>query len=152
MVRGIAIPNWLAALGAPGIMAAGKDSRFIGKAFRGFCTAHNIVLQTAIPGYRQSLGATERWRGLFRSIIDHVVGNKKPNSLSNKEWEEYAAMTMARLNSQVRQFGGFAPGKRVFGWTPKKCRYVRLVIHILRILLTRQRHQPKNSWVSWVNP
>ena len=24
-----------------------------------------------------------------------------------------------RLNSQVRQFGGFAPGRRVFGRTPK---------------------------------
>ena len=48
-----------------------------------------------------------------------MVGNKNPNNLSNKEWEEFAAMTTMRINSQVRQFGGFAPGKRVFGRTPK---------------------------------
>ena len=28
-------------------------------------------------------------------------------------------MTMAHLNSQVQQFGGFTPGKRVFGGNPK---------------------------------
>ena len=100
-------------------MVADKDSRFIGEVFQEFRNAHNVVLQTVIPGHHQSLGATERRRGLFRSIMDHVIGNKKPNSLSRKEGKEFAAMTTMRLNSQVRQFGGFAPGKRVFGRTPR---------------------------------
>ena len=48
-----------------------------------------------------------------------MVGNKKPKNSSNKEWEEFAEMTMVRLNSQVQQFGGFNSGRRVFGRTPK---------------------------------
>ena len=56
---------------------------------------------------------------MFRTIIDRAIGNKKPENLSNKEWGEFAAMTTMRLNSQVRQFEGFAPGRRVFGRTPK---------------------------------
>ena len=56
---------------------------------------------------------------MFRTIIDHGVGNKKPNSLRRKEWGEFAATTTTmRLNPQVRQFGGFAPGQRVFGRIP----------------------------------
>ena len=39
--------------------------------------------------------------------------------MRNKEWGEFAATTTMRLNSQVQQFGGFAPGKRVPGRTPK---------------------------------
>ena len=70
--------------GAPGIMAADRDSACVGKVFRGFRTARNIVLRAVIPGHHRSLGATERRRGLFRSIIAHVVGNKKPNSPSQK--------------------------------------------------------------------
>ena len=100
-------------------MVADKDSRFIGEVFQEFRTTRNIVLQTVIPGHRQSLGATARRRALFRSIIDHAVGNRKPNSLSSKEWEGFAEMATMRLNSQVRQFGGFKPGQRVFGRTPK---------------------------------
>ena len=52
------------------------DSRFIGKLFRDFCTTRNIISQTAIPGPHRSLGDTERRRGLFRAIIDHVVGGR----------------------------------------------------------------------------
>ena len=100
-------------------MAAGRGSGFIGKVFPEYRTARNIVLQTVIPGRRQSLGETERRRALFRSITDHAIGNKKPNSLSNKEWAEFESVPMMRLNSQVRQFGGFAPGRRVSGRTPK---------------------------------
>ena len=99
-------------------MTADKDSGFTGEVSQGFCTARNIVLQAVIPGNHQSLGVNERRRALFRSITDHAIGNKKPNSLSN-EWEEFAAMTMMRLNSQERKFGGFAPAQRVFGRTPK---------------------------------
>ena len=76
MVRSSAIPNWLAVFGAPEIMVTDEESRFIGKASRGFLNARNIVSQTVIPGHRQSLGATERSHGLFRSIIDHVMGIK----------------------------------------------------------------------------
>ena len=66
-------------------MVAGKDSRFIGKVFQEFRTARNIVLQTVIPGHHQSLGGAERRHGLFRSIMDHAIGNKKTNSSSRKE-------------------------------------------------------------------
>ena len=98
---------------------AGGDSWFIGEVFQEFCTALNIVSPSVIPCHRQSLGATERRRGLFRSISDHAIGNKKPNSSSREEWGEFSVMTPIHLNSQVRQFSGFAPGKRVFGRTPK---------------------------------
>ena len=46
-------------------------------------------------------------------------GNKKPNSLGRKECEEFAGMPTMRLNSQVRQFDGCAPGQRVVGRTPE---------------------------------
>ena len=71
-----AISNWLDVFAAPEIVENGKDSRFTGEVFRGFCTAHNVVLQTVIPGHHLSLGATGRRRGLFRSIICHAIGNK----------------------------------------------------------------------------
>ena len=118
-VRESAIPNWLALFGAPGIMVASEDSRFIGKVPREFSTARNIVSQTVIPGHHQSLGETERRHGLFRTTIDHVVGNKKPNSLGRKEWGEFSAMATMRLNSQVLKFGGSAPRQRVSGRTPE---------------------------------
>ena len=79
------ISNWLAAFEKLGIVAHGEDSGFIGEAVRGFCTARKIVSQAVIPGHHQSLGATERRHGLLRSIIDHLVGGKKPNSSSRKE-------------------------------------------------------------------
>ena len=110
MVRGNVMSNLLSVFGTPAIMVTDRDSGFIGEVSQEFRTARNVVLQPVIPGHHQSLGATERRRGLFRSIIDHAIGNKKPNSPSNKEWEEFAAMAMIRLNPQVRQFGGFAPG------------------------------------------
>ena len=76
MVRGIAISNWLAVFGTPEIMVAAKDARFIGNVFHEFRTTRNIVLQAVMPGHRQSLGATGRRHGMFRSIIDHAIGNK----------------------------------------------------------------------------
>ena len=100
-------------------MVGDKGSRFTGEVFQEFCTARNIISQAAIPGHRQSLGATERRRGLLRTIIDHAIGNRKPNSLGRKEWKEFSAMTTMRLNPQVRQFGGFATGQSVFGRTPE---------------------------------
>ena len=105
--------------GTPEIMMADKDSRFVGEIFQDFCTARNIIPKTAIPGHHQSAGATERRRRLFRAIIDHVAGERKPKKLSNKEWEEFASMTMMHLNSQVQQYDGFTPGQRVFDRTPK---------------------------------
>ena len=77
------------------------------------------MLQTVIPANRQSLGATERRRRLFRTTMDRVIGNKKPKNLGNKEWKEFAEMTTMRLNSQVQQYDGSALGETVFGRTPK---------------------------------
>ena len=87
--------------------------------FQEFCTARNIISQTVTPCHRQSLGATERRHGLFRTVIDHVVGNRMPNSVLRKEWKGFSAMAMMRLNSHVRQFGGFAPWRSFFGRTPR---------------------------------
>ena len=77
MVRESAIPNGLAVFGAPGIMATDKDSIFIWNVFVEFRTARNIVPQSVIQGHHQSLGATEIRHGLFRTITDHVIGDKK---------------------------------------------------------------------------
>merc|ERR1712112_176904 len=87
--------------------------------FQDFCTHRNITLQTVIPGHHQSLGATERRHGHFRGILDHIIGNRKSNCLSHKEWKDFSAMTALHLNSQVQLYDGFTPGKRVFGRTPK---------------------------------
>jgi len=65
-------------------MMADKESRVVGGIFQDFCTTRNIILQTAIPGHHQSLGATERRRRLFRFITDHVDGERKPKKLNNK--------------------------------------------------------------------
>ena len=119
MARETMISNWLAVFGAPDILVVDKDERFIGEIFQDFCTYHNIVLQTAIPGHRQSLGATERRRAHFRGIIDHIIGNRKSNCSPSKEWGEFSAMAALHLNSQVQQYGGFTPGQRAFGRAPK---------------------------------
>ena len=114
MVRVDAISNWSAVFGEPEIIVVDKDSRFIGGIFQEFRTVRNIVSQTVIPGNRRSLGATERRRGHFRTIIDHMIGDKKPNSSGRTEWRGFAAMAMMHLNSHVLQFGGFAHGQKVF--------------------------------------
>ena len=87
--------------------------------FQEFCTSRNVVLRTVIPGHRQSLGATARRHGHFRTIIDHIIGIRQANFLAQKEWGGSPSMPMIHLNAQVRQFGGFAPGRRVLGRTPK---------------------------------
>ena len=119
MFRAKVISNWSAVFGAPEVVVAAKGSRFIGGFPQEFRTDRNIVSQTVIPGHHQSLGATERRRGHFRLIVDHMIGNKKPNSSGREEWMEFAAMATMRLNSQVRQFGGFTPWKVIFGRAPK---------------------------------
>ena len=118
-VKASVISESMAFFGTPEITTVDKDSRFVGGIFQDSCTARNVILQTAIPGHHQSLGATERRLGLFRTIIDHVTGGRKHKKLNNKEWKEFSPMTMMHLNSQVRQYGGFTPGQRVFGRTPK---------------------------------
>ena len=50
------ISNWSAVFGAPEIIVADKDSRFIGGGSQEFRTGRNIVVQTVIPGHRRSLG------------------------------------------------------------------------------------------------
>ena len=134
------ISNCPAVFGAPGIAVAGKDSRFTGGISQEFRTNLNIVSQTVVPGHHQSLGETERRRGHFRMIKDHMIGDKKPNSSGRKEWREFAAMAMMRLNSHVRQFGGFTHGERVCGRAPK-CRSAQWEIRISRPLRTQLEHQ-----------
>ena len=56
---------------------------------------------------------------LFRTITDHVIGEGKPKIREIKTGVGFAPTTMMRLNSQVQQYGGFTPGPRVFGRTPK---------------------------------
>ena len=58
-------------------------------------------------------------RAHFRGIIDRIIGNRKSNCLSNKEWGEFSDMAALHLNSQVQQYDGFTPGQRLFGRTPK---------------------------------
>ena len=116
---GKAISNRLAVFGAPDILVVGKDKRFTGEIFQDFCTARNITLQTVIPGHHQSLGATERRHAHFRGIIDHIIGNRKSNCLSHKEWGEFSDTAALHLNSEVRQYDGFTPGRRVLGRAPK---------------------------------
>ena len=119
MIRGKVVPNRSAVFGTPGIIVVDKDPRFIGK-FLKSSHIRNIVFRTVIPRHLQSLGATERRRGHVRMIIDHMIGNNnKPNSSGENEWVEFAEMATMRLNSQVQQFDGFAPGKSVFGRAPK---------------------------------
>ena len=114
-----AISGWIAFFGTPEILMVDMDSRFGGKMFQDFRTARNIILQAAIPGHHQSFGATERRHRLFRAIIDHVVGERKPKKLSNTELKEFSSMTMMHMYSQVQHYDGFTPGQRVFGRTPK---------------------------------
>ena len=86
MVSESGIANRMEVFGTPAIMVVDKDSGCTG-GFRDFRNARNIVLQTVIPGGHQSLGATDRRRGLLRTIIDRAIGNKEPLNLSNKEWK-----------------------------------------------------------------
>ena len=103
---------------APDISIEDEDMGLIGGSF-GIPSSRNIVLHTVIPGNRQSLVAAERRQGHFRTTIGHIVGNRKANCTTRREWKEPPAITMAHLGSQVQQLGGSAPGKRVFGRTPK---------------------------------
>ena len=113
------ISDRVAIFGAPGILMIDKDPGFIGGTFQEFHSARNIISQKEIPGNHQSLGAIAGRRRLFRTIIDHVVVVSGPNNLTNKEWKEFEAMPAMRLNSQGRQYGGFTPGRKGFGRTPK---------------------------------
>ena len=50
MVKESAISDRMAIFWTPEITMAGKYSIFTGELFQDFCTTHNIVLQTVIPG------------------------------------------------------------------------------------------------------
>ena len=54
--RGKVVSNWLAALLAPGLIAADKDSIFVVEVMQDFGTSRNIALQAVIRGQRQSFG------------------------------------------------------------------------------------------------
>ena len=83
-VRERVISNWMAVFGAPEIIFVDNDTGFIGGIPQEFRPARNIVSQTLIPRHHQSLGETARRRGHSRTIIDRVIGNKKPNSSGRK--------------------------------------------------------------------
>ena len=82
-----------------------------------YCAQHNFASGNSGPSSK--FRGDRRRHGLLRVIIDHVVGNRKPSSLRSKERKEFAATTTMRLNSHAQQFGGAAPGRRVFGTTPR---------------------------------
>ena len=115
MIRETAIPHWLSALGAPDVWIVEKGMGFIGAIFRDFCPSRNIVLYKVIHGRRQSLCGKERGNGHVRATIGHIVGNRKENCSTRKEWEESPEMAMMHLDSQVQKFVGVTPAKRVFG-------------------------------------
>ena len=75
--RETAISNWIAVFGEPDIPTVDKYMGSIGEIFQDFCSSRNIVLQTAIPGLRQSLGSEGRRHGHVRAIADHIFGNWK---------------------------------------------------------------------------
>ena len=88
--------------------------------FHVFRTSRNIMSPTSLPRHHQSLGAAERRRKFPRTITDHVVGGRNRNIyIIITNGREFAAMAKMRLNSQVRQYGGFTPGGKVSGRTPK---------------------------------
>ena len=119
MPRWKAISNWLALFVTPGIIVVCKRSGYTGWVFQYFCTSRNIALKAVIPGHPRSLGATERRRGHFRMVIDHMIGNKKANCLGGKEWAGFADMATIRLNGQVQKFDGSTHGQRVSGGDSK---------------------------------
>ena len=45
-----------------------------------------------------------------------MVGKRK---VKNMDWREYASILILNLNSNGPQYGGFTPGRRLFGWSPK---------------------------------
>ena len=100
MAREAEISNWLAVFGAPEFLFVGKDMWFIGEIFQDFRPSRSIVLQAVIHGNHQILGEVELRRGHFRIAIDHIIGNRKANCPTKKEWG-FPAMTTMRLNSEV---------------------------------------------------
>ena len=56
----------------------------------------------------------------------------KRKKVESKVLEEYASMCMVRLNSKVRQYGEFNPGKRVSA-EPQNYRYLRYITRIFKI-------------------
>ena len=49
VVRETAISNWLAVFGAPGILVAGKEKRFIVEILHDLCASPNSTLQAVSP-------------------------------------------------------------------------------------------------------
>ena len=76
MVLGSEISHWLAVFGAPGIFVAGEDIVFIMGIFRDFSSPNSIVLQTVIPGHHQCPGEADVETDIFRTIVDHIIGNR----------------------------------------------------------------------------
>ena len=90
----------------------------VGK-FARFCNGRHVAVQSVIPGNRQCLGDTERRHIYFKEIIHQIKDNRKNMQIRPVDWKEYDASGMQHLNAQLQQYDGFAPGRRVFGRTPK---------------------------------
>ena len=119
MVRETVISNWLAVFGAPEILIADKDKRFIGKVRQAFCTTRNITLQAVIPGHRQSLGATGRRRAHFRGIVDRIIGNRKSNCFHIRNggnfrlWLLYTSIHRCVIMADLLRGSVFSGGRQI---------------------------------------
>ena len=54
---------------------------------------------------------------MYFKDIAHEIRNRK--KIEHVDWKGYASMCRIRMNSLVRQYDGFTPGRRVYGGTPK---------------------------------
>ena len=113
------LANWISLFGAPDILLADNDARFIGKEFIRFCTDRKITLQTVTPGHIQILGSTEMSHRRFKETIHRINDNRTNRQIRPLGWQKYDALSMLHLNSKVQRYDCFTPGQRVFGRTHK---------------------------------
>ena len=95
----------------------------MGGVFQDFRPSRNVVSKSVTPGHHQSLRAAERRHGHFRTIVDHIIGNRKAN-WSTQKVERIPGDDYDSFKSHVQQFGGFSHGQRVLGGI-LKCRSAR---------------------------
>ena len=49
----------------------------------------------------------------FKEITQQILDKRAKMEIENVDWQEYADMFIIRLSSQVQQYGGFTPVRRV---------------------------------------
>ena len=106
----------------------------------------NATLQTVIAARHQSLWGSERRSKYFRYIMAQIKDRREKTQNEPVDCAEYAALTMLRLNSQVRQYDCFTPARRVCGRTPEMP--IGAVGNPFNIDLTN----PENSSVTHTRP